>query len=58
MQLLGPVIRASVGDTVRVHLKNINFAEAAVSFHVHGLLYLKAAEGSPYMDGSTKDSIK
>ncbi|MDJ0635271.1 MAG: multicopper oxidase domain-containing protein [Xenococcaceae cyanobacterium MO_188.B29] len=48
--IMGPVVRAEVGDKVRVHLKNeTNFP---VSFHVHGFLYTKANEGSPYNDGS------
>lgn len=56
--LTGPVIRAAVGDKVRVHLKNINYTNGAVSFHAHGLLYHKSGEGAPYMDGSTRDDIK
>src|SRR6185503_18098571 len=47
--LLGPVIRAEVGDTVNVVFKNN--ASRPYSIHVHGLQYDKASEGAPYNDG-------
>jgi len=49
--LLGPVIRASVGDTIRVVFKNM-LPNRVASIHVHGLLYAKDAEGVQYNDGS------
>lgn len=52
---LGPVIRAEVGDTIKVLLRNN--CRIAVSLHPHGVFYTKANEGAPYADG-TKDSDK
>lgn len=49
--MLGPTFRAKVGDTIRVTLKNN--AQFTTSLHPHGVLYSKAAEGSPYNDGTT-----
>lgn len=49
--LLGPVIRAEVGDTVEVVLRNNT--PFPVSLHPHGLRYAKDAEGSPYDDGTS-----
>jgi hephaestin len=48
--LLGPVIRAEVGDTVRVVFRN-NLDRPA-SVHPHGLRYGKDAEGAGYADGT------
>ncbi len=48
--LLGPVIRAEVGDTVLVVFKNNS--HLPLSFHAHGLRYKKDSEGAPYRDGS------
>jgi len=56
--LLGPVIRAVVGDTIVIHFKN--FASRPYSIHPHGVFYLKDSEGSPYADdvaASTGDSV-
>ena len=50
--LLGPVIRAVVGDTIKIVFKN-NTKEQFVSMHAHGVFYDKASEGTPYDDGST-----
>uniref|UniRef100_A0A803SNH6 ferroxidase n=1 Tax=Anolis carolinensis TaxID=28377 RepID=A0A803SNH6_ANOCA len=50
---LGPVIRAEVGDTVSVHLKN--FARRPFSIHPHGVFYKKDSEGSLYPDVSSQD---
>lgn len=41
---LGPVIRAEVGDTIKVHLKN--FATRPYTIHPHGVFYEKDSEGS------------
>jgi hephaestin len=49
--ILGPVIRAEVGDTVRVVFRNN--CPFAASVHVHGLLYDKGSEGAPYNDGTS-----
>jgi len=49
--MLGPVIRAVVGDTIKVVFKN-NTAHPA-SVHPHGVFYEKDAEGAPYEDGSS-----
>ncbi len=50
MGTLGPPIRATVGDTVVVVFKNNS--HLPLSFHVHGLRYLKTSEGAPYRDGN------
>jgi FtsP/CotA-like multicopper oxidase with cupredoxin domain len=47
--LLGPVIRAQVGDTVTVTFRN-NCSFPA-SIHPHGVFYQKKDEGAPYNDG-------
>jgi FtsP/CotA-like multicopper oxidase with cupredoxin domain len=47
--ILGPLIRAEVGDTIKVVFKNN--AHHPYSVHPHGVLYLKASEGAPYQDG-------
>jgi len=49
--LLGPVIRAEVGDRIEVTLKNNTLIP--VSLHPHGVLYTKANEGSRYPDGTS-----
>jgi FtsP/CotA-like multicopper oxidase with cupredoxin domain len=46
--LLGPVIRAEVGDRIRVVFRNA--CPFPASIHVHGLFYSKASEGAPYRD--------
>lgn len=48
--LLGPVIRAEVGDTIHVYFKNNTHLR--LSMHPHGLLYTKSSEGAPYRDGT------
>lgn len=48
---LGPVIRAQVGDTIRVVFKNN--AKFPATVHPHGVLYTKDSEGAHYNDGST-----
>lgn len=47
---LGPLLRASVGDTIRVVFRNNT--RFAASVHPHGVFYLKASEGAPYADGA------
>src|SRR3954447_291448 len=47
---LGPVIRAEVGDTIKVVFRNNG--SQPYSIHVHGVLYDKASEGAPYNDGT------
>ncbi len=47
--VLGPVIHAEVGDTIKVVFKNnCRFPE---SMHPHGVFYDKANEGAQYNDG-------
>ena len=48
--ILGPLLRAEVGDTIRVVFRN-NLAFAA-TMHPHGLSYTKASEGAPYVAGA------
>jgi len=50
MGLLGPLIRAEVGDSVVVVFKNNS--RLPLSFHAHGLRYDKNSEGAPYFDGT------
>jgi FtsP/CotA-like multicopper oxidase with cupredoxin domain len=47
--ILGPIVHAEVGDTVRIVFKNNGTHPYSV--HAHGILYDKASEGSPYDDG-------
>jgi len=46
--LLGPVLRAEVGDTIKVVFKNN--ATHPYSMHPHGVLYQKDSEGADYND--------
>lgn len=48
--ILGPMIRAEVGDTIKVTLRN-NAAHPH-SLHPHGVFYDKASEGAQYDDGT------
>jgi FtsP/CotA-like multicopper oxidase with cupredoxin domain len=48
--ILGPVIRAEVGDTLRVVFKNN--ASRPYSVHPHGVFYTKDSEGTSYLDGT------
>ncbi len=48
--LLGPLIRAEVGDQIEITLKNN--ALVPVSLHPHGVFYDKASEGARYPDGT------
>jgi hephaestin len=49
--ILGPLLRATVGDTIRVVFHNK--ATHPHSLHPHGVFYTKDSEGSPYVDGTT-----
>jgi FtsP/CotA-like multicopper oxidase with cupredoxin domain len=49
MGMLGPVIRAEVGDTIKVFF--YNKASFAFSIHPHGVAYDRDSEGSMYADG-------
>jgi FtsP/CotA-like multicopper oxidase with cupredoxin domain len=49
--ILGPVIRANVGDTVKVVFRN-KTADLRTSIHAHGVFYRKDSEGVPYHDDS------
>ena len=48
--MMGPVIRAVVGDTIKVVFRNNTRFPASV--HPHGVFYAKNAEGAPYADGT------
>ena len=48
---LGPLIRAEVGDTIKVVFKNNT--DFAASMHPHGVFYKKNSEGAPYQDGTS-----
>jgi len=50
--ILGPVLRAEVGDTIKVVFKNN--ASRPYSMHPHGVFYDKASEGSGYADGTNE----
>jgi FtsP/CotA-like multicopper oxidase with cupredoxin domain len=52
---LGPLLRAEVGDTIRVVFKNNTGFPA--SLHPHGVIYNKDSEGAPYND-STRGTDK
>jgi len=49
--LLGPVIRATVGDTIKVVFKN-KLRNNPADIHPHGLKYAKDSEGADYDDGT------
>jgi len=53
--ILGPLIRAEVGDSIRVVFRNNT--HLTLTMHPHGLEYKKDAEGAPYNDG-TMGSVK
>ena len=52
--LLGPILRAEVGDTIKVVFKNN--ASRPYSMHPHGVFYEKASEGSMYADNVSRRS--
>jgi len=49
--ILGPLLRAEVGDTIKVVFRNK--ATRRYSLHPHGVFYDKASEGFAYLDGTT-----
>ena len=49
--ILGPILRAEVGDTIRILFKNN--ATRPYSMHPHGVFYKKDSEGAPYDDGTS-----
>lgn len=50
--MLGPLLRARVGDTIRVVFRNN--AGRPYTMHPHGVFYTKSSEGSPYDDATTE----
>lgn len=48
--MLGPLIRAEVGDTIKVVFRN--HASRPYSMHPHGVFYRKDSEGFAYQDGT------
>ena len=46
--ILGPLIRAEVGDTIVIHFQNN--ATQPYSIHPHGVSYERDSEGTPYPD--------
>jgi FtsP/CotA-like multicopper oxidase with cupredoxin domain len=48
--ILGPVLRAEVGDTIKVIFRN--HATVPYTMHPHGVFYLKDSEGAGYSDGT------
>jgi hephaestin len=49
--ILGPILRAEVGDTIKVVFRNNG--SHPYSMHPHGVFYQKGSEGSAYEDGSS-----
>ena len=49
--ILGPLIRAEVGDTIKITFRNN--ADFPASMHPHGVFYGKSSEGALYADGTT-----
>jgi FtsP/CotA-like multicopper oxidase with cupredoxin domain len=49
--ILGPLIRAEVGDVVKVIFQNNT--QIFCSMHPHGLAYAKSSEGAMYNDGTS-----
>ena len=52
--ILGPLIRAEVGDTIQVFFKNN--AKHPHTIHPHGVFYDKSSEGAQYDDGTGKST--
>ncbi len=51
LRILGPVIHAAVGDTIKVVFRNA--CPFRTSLHPHGVFYEKDSEGAPYNDGTS-----
>jgi FtsP/CotA-like multicopper oxidase with cupredoxin domain len=54
--ILGPLIRAEVGDTIQVFFKNNT--KFFCSMHPHGLAYSKDSEGALYSDNASPEAKK
>ena len=54
--ILGPLIRAEVGDVIKVHFKNNT--KFFCSMHPHGLFYSKDSEGALYSDNAPPEAKK
>lgn len=54
--ILGPIIRAEVGDTVIVHFRN--HGKRPYSMHPHGLRYTKNDEGADYQPSGAGGRVK
>ena len=54
--ILGPLIRAEVGDTIKVVFRN--HATRPYSLHPHGVFYQKDSEGFAYLDGTSGADTK
>ena len=54
--ILGPLIRAEVGDVIKVFFKNNT--KFFCSMHPHGLAYDKASEGALYSDNASPEAKK
>jgi manganese oxidase len=52
--ILGPVIRANVGDSLKVVFRN-KLPNLYASMHPHGVFYKKDSEGTHYHDGTSKN---
>jgi len=50
--ILGPLIRAEVGDTIKVFF--MNHSNGFYSMHPHGVAYGKESEGAAYSDGTSE----
>ncbi len=50
--MIGPLVRAEVGDTIRIIFKNNGHHR--FSLHPHGVFYNKDSEGAEYADGTGK----
>jgi hephaestin len=48
--MVGPLLRAEVGDTIEVLFRNNT--RRTVSMHPHGVFYTKSSEGAGYQDGT------
>jgi FtsP/CotA-like multicopper oxidase with cupredoxin domain len=49
--IMGPLVRAVVGDTIRITFRNQT--PLTLSMHPHGVIYDKDSEGAPYGDGTS-----
>jgi FtsP/CotA-like multicopper oxidase with cupredoxin domain len=54
---LGPIIRAEVGDTIKITFKNKTSLPNKFTMHPHGVFYNKDSEGAAYVSGAPSDFI-